>query len=180
MNDDMARLKSKDFRADSGKCFPPGTHRPPLWWGSSNCCWLLVAPSPASADGTSFFFFTNSKNSATWRAYLQQSKNFKINKKCILVLLLVSTDLAEISQLSNKDWRTDYGTILAMHKNITKKWTITSSVTYKTSYMSFLSFSPLGFLGLRCTERRSGHMIWGDWEKEDFRKHINKQTLSVF
>lgn len=78
----MARLKSKELRADSGKCFPwtGGTHIPP-WWGRSTCGggWppTLAAPLPPPPEaGTSCFFFTNSKNSATWRAYLhKQLKN---------------------------------------------------------------------------------------------------------
>lgn len=28
---DMARRNSRDLRAESGKCFPSGTHNPPVW-----------------------------------------------------------------------------------------------------------------------------------------------------
>ncbi|MFS7973084.1 hypothetical protein Hanom_Chr09g00852431 [Helianthus anomalus] len=67
---DMARLKSSDLR--DSEMFSPcgGTHNPPC--GSSTCdCLPLLPPLPSSPlAGTSFTFFTYSKNSATCRAYL--------------------------------------------------------------------------------------------------------------
>lgn len=80
----MALLKSRDFRADSGKRLPSGTHRPPL--GGSTTCWILFFPSVAvSEDEASFFFFTNSKNSATCRAYLESNKMNYVNQKLAIV-----------------------------------------------------------------------------------------------
>ncbi|PSS19406.1 Thymidine kinase [Actinidia chinensis var. chinensis] len=73
MNYGIALLKSNDLRADSGKCFPSGTNTPPLR-GSSSCGWIIFTTSPTLRDGSSFFFFTNSKNSSTWDAYLHRKK----------------------------------------------------------------------------------------------------------
>ena len=67
------RLNSKFFRADPGKC-SLGTHNSPPR-GKSICCCLFLSPSQGFVGSTSFFFFTNSKNSATWRAYLEQNQN---------------------------------------------------------------------------------------------------------
>lgn len=66
---DMVRLR--DLRADSGKGLS-GAQNPVF--GNIICGWLVFSFSPALVVGTSFFFFTNSKNSATWRAYLHKSK----------------------------------------------------------------------------------------------------------
>lgn len=51
-------------------------------------CFVFDASSLSFETETSFFFLTNSKNSATWRAYLQTSKMMKINYLMNIDLLI--------------------------------------------------------------------------------------------
>ena len=69
---DMALLMSRDRKPDSGNWLPLGNHKPP---SGSKICWLpLFSPVPVFGGASSFLLWTNSKNSATWRAYLSKYK----------------------------------------------------------------------------------------------------------
>jgi hypothetical protein len=70
----MALLKSIFIGEPPGKG-PFGTHRwAPL--GSIICGFTRSLSMPVCSGGDSFFFFTNSKNSATCRAYLYENAEF--------------------------------------------------------------------------------------------------------
>lgn len=69
----MAPLKSR-FMGEPAKGLPLGTHKWPLL-GSMTCGSMRSLSLPVCSDGaSSFFFFTNSKNSATCLAYLHRPK----------------------------------------------------------------------------------------------------------